>query len=195
MPSGHTCKIATGMNFKEFAIDCGKAFGANIMLRDSPRDTEIPVYEPSQYNLECLERSEKKLAKFLELSDEDLQKLLDEEYTETVRGIISRNEESNILRKKYENILEQVNEFVPPTEEHIHYKEFMQTQLVDSIRFDCHISEIPEKSDLNSWKAENLEWIRRDISYHTKGNLEEIGRTNARNKWNSDLFEALDKIS
>ena len=47
MPTGYTSGVATGeiKDFKTYALQCARAFGACIMLRDEPMSDEIPKFK------------------------------------------------------------------------------------------------------------------------------------------------------
>lgn len=52
MPTAYTADIAKGITFKQYAMNCARAFGALIDLRDKPANCEIPdVVYPSDYHL------------------------------------------------------------------------------------------------------------------------------------------------
>ena len=42
MPTGYTAGILEGETFEQYALQCAKAFGALVMMRDEPSDAPIP---------------------------------------------------------------------------------------------------------------------------------------------------------
>lgn len=66
MPTGYTADVADGKitDFVEYALQCARAFGACIMLRDEPISSEIPEFQPSDYNANALAEAEKTLSRF-----------------------------------------------------------------------------------------------------------------------------------
>lgn len=196
MATGYTCKIEKGQSFKDFAIGCARAFGANIMLRDEPVNKPIPKYEPSPYHNNELARAKKDLAGFLKKSEDDLREEFNKERTDSLKAAENRTNSTRELKQKYETMLEKVKAFTPPTEDHINYKNFMIEQIESSILFDCEHSYSTEQPEtpFEEWKAERLQDLEDDIEYHEREYEEEVRRTNERNEWNQKLFDALKDI-
>lgn len=193
MPTGYTCEIEKGQSFKDFAIGCAKAFGANIMLRDEPNDTPIPKYEPSEYHKKAAARAKKDLAGFLKKSEDDLREEFNKELMDSLKSAENRTNNARELKQKYEKMLEKVKAFTAPTEDHINYKNFMIEQIETSILFDCEHSYSSEQTEITfeEWKSERLQDFKDNIEYHKRQYKEEVRRTNERNEWNQKLFDAL----
>lgn len=194
MPTGYTCDIEKGISFKEYALNCARAFGANVLMRDEPKSAPIKTYESDPYYVNKLVETIKEKEQFLTLSEEHTRKMWNKEYQQYVTDRTDWNKDKEILREKYEAMLEQVRLFEPPTEEHVNYKKFMESQIVESIQWDCSLHEIEEQETFEDWLVTKLEGFNEDIEYYTKKNEEEISSNTGRNEWNEKLFEALDKI-
>lgn len=194
MPTGYTSGIENGMTFKEYATNCAKAFGANVLMRDLPMSAPIKTYETDPYYVNKLLQTIKEKEEFLKLSVEQKNELWIKEYKEYVTERTSWNNKNQLLREKYEAMLEKVNSFEPPTEDHVNYKEFMKSQIVESIKFDCYVHEIKEQESFEDWLDIKLNGFEKDIEYYTEKNEDEISNNTGRNTWNEKLFEALDKI-
>ena len=55
MPTGYTDAIKDGITFQQFAMNCARAFGACVTMRDDPSDKPIPErFEPSAWHKERL---------------------------------------------------------------------------------------------------------------------------------------------
>ena len=55
MPTGFTCDIKDGITFERFALNCARAFGALINMRDDSLDAEIPdEIKPSDHHVKAL---------------------------------------------------------------------------------------------------------------------------------------------
>lgn len=194
MPTGYTSGIENGMTFKEYATNCAKAFDANVLMRDLPMSAPIKTYETDPYYVNKLLKTIKEKEEFLKLSEEQKRDLWIKEYKEYVTERTSWNNKNQLLREKYEAMLEKVNSFEPPTEDHVNYKEFMKSQIVESIKFDCYVHEIKEQESFEDWLDIKLNGFEKDIAYYTEKNEKEISNNTGRNTWNEKLFEALDKI-
>lgn len=196
MPTGYTCDVQNGKitEFKDFALKCARAFGANIMMRDDPMDAPIKEYEPSSYHKEALEKAEKRLPEVQEMSPQECEEQAEKEYTEAKERNEKYISEANEQRERYEQMLEKVRSWIPPTSEHQGLKEFMIKQLTDSIEWDCSTEYYtnPERKTGEQWRKDQIDSLKHDIEYHSKHHAEEVDRTNSRNEWNRQLFDSLD---
>lgn len=51
MPTGYTWDIKDEITFEQFIMNCARAFGALVEMRDEPRDKKIPdELKPSDYH-------------------------------------------------------------------------------------------------------------------------------------------------
>jgi hypothetical protein len=138
MPTGYTAKIAEGMTFREYALGCARAFGALIEMRDEPNDVPIPdEFKPSDYHLDKFTEQRNRLAEFEGMSDHEANEQSKAEYMRALGYHHEGIKKDNALREKYERMLKEVEAFTPPSPEHAEYKEFMRSQIVESMRFDC----------------------------------------------------------
>ena len=64
MPTGYTASVADGRvtEFAPFALQCARAMGALIMMRDEPHDAPIPErFEASDYYSKSLAEARERL--------------------------------------------------------------------------------------------------------------------------------------
>jgi len=196
MPTGYTSGVATGevTDFTEYALECARAFGACIMLRDEPSGIEIPEFKPSDYNAKALAKAERDLAEFASMDINSRRALYE---SETEQRIARANEgisEKRKQRERYEAMLEKAKSFRPPTEDHEDYAKFIVSQLEESIRFDCsgdYYERELQPVSFERWQSQKRSGLLRDIEYHEKANREEIERTASRNAWVKALKESL----
>lgn len=199
MPSGYTSKIYEGKKVtkEEFILNCARAFGALIDMRDEPLDKEIPKeIKPNPYYLNQKEKMEKELEELQELSPKVIQQLIDEEYEQQVSYRQKRIAELQELKTRYESLLSEVNEWTPPTEEHVNLKDFCIKQLKESIDFDCgsltrYETQTIEKQNVEQWLSERKESLKKDISYYQTQWEEELQRSKERNDWVQSLYQSL----
>lgn len=194
MPTGYTHEIQKGCTFPEFVMACARAFGANVMLRDTP-DAPIPEeYQPSTYSQEALERAQNELAAIKALPPEERNARAEAAYRDKVAARNRRMDEAEKTHQQYIGMLKQVGAWKPPTEEHSGLKDFMVDQITKSIEWDCDTSHDtePEKQTGAEWFASEVERLEWEIAYHTKEHAEEVERTNQRNAWNKALRESLE---
>lgn len=199
MPSGYTYKINEGkeaVTGRSFIMDCAKAFGACVSMRDDSSNAPIPEeFKPSPYHLEQLEVSRSKLAEAINLSFEDCEKAVKINYEGSLRDKKEALTSKQKMRNRYLKVLEEVNTWEIPSDEHKRLKEFAVKQLEESIDWDCNTSyytdhEI-EIEDVHGYREQQIERFQKDIEYYTKGNQEEIDRTNERNLWIKQLRNSL----
>lgn len=193
MPTGYTANIEK-MNFEEFTMNCARAFGALISMRDEPSDKEIPEkFEPSDYHAKRLEELKKDLDEKLKFNNSNWNELSFQSYSKEVDRHNEIIQERTDLREKYESMIKDVSKWEPPTKDHVKLKEFMTQQLSDSIKFDCSLDYLEEPRHVLTpeFKGQTLSKIRKDIAYHEKGYLEECQRIEKNNLWLKQLRDSL----
>jgi hypothetical protein len=203
MPTGYTSKIADGIDFKTFALDCARAFGACIMLRDEPGGGDkIPQkFEPDPYYLKILNDKKYELENFdSKYTDEYCIRMIEMEHRERFESNNIHNKKSAELEKKYRDMLASVNNWNPPTADHVGLKNFMIQQITDSIKWDCHyyaedekaVFKKPKKKDIKQWRQGKLNSIQRDVRYYEDRYNKECERLRKNNEWIADLRKSLE---
>lgn len=196
MPTGYTAAIKDGITFKEFALNCARNFGACISMRDEPNGTPIPdKFIQNDYHLNKKKELQEEYS-LLSLEDNGfwLKKVISDT-TKKEDQRIKWNNEKLELKNKYLIMLNQVNDWVQPSSDHIHMKEFMVQQIEESIEWDCDVtyySEPTKLPDALEYKNKILRELEKDIAYHSKQHEEEVERVSQRNKWVKLLRESLD---
>lgn len=193
MPTGYTAAIADGITFQQYAMNCARAFGALVMMRDEPADAPIPEkFEPSDYHDKAIAESSAELGRLQSLSDAELLAEHATALREHAADYERRVAESNAIRAKYEAMLVQARAYKAPTPDHQKFAEFMVDQIVNSIDFDCKVYEREgPPADPHHWRAQECARLVRDIAYHENGKREEIERTTKRNEWIAALRKSL----
>lgn len=189
MPSGYTCGVQDGTitAFRDFALQCARAFGACILLRDEPMSNDIPEFVPSDYHAKRLEAIEA-------MSVAEVEAACDREYQSSIDYRAKRLDELATQRQRYDSMLAAARAFQPPTSEHVELKAFMIKQLQESIKWDCDASYYdtpPAKKTATEWLKEKRYQLIADITSCEKEYGEEVERTQGRNKWVQDLKRAL----
>lgn len=195
MPTGHTAAIADGITFEQYALNCARAFGALILMRDEPGDAPIPErFEPSPYYDENLTKAIAKLRQLEAMSYEDAES---EASLQVEKETASRTEllaDRAALRKKYIAMLARVDAWMPPSPDHVEYKAFMRSQIESSMSdcdTDCYDRNPVMQLNGPAWRAQQIEKARKDIAYYAKNRAEEHDRTESRNRWIAALRESL----
>ncbi len=191
MPTGYTHPVQTGevAAFPEFAVNCARAFGATIAMRDMAPDapmTEENLAFDTSYHAEGIikaqERLETATSWTLEEAAEEARKYNQDQLKYYLKSVRERRETT----RRYGSMLLQVEAWTPPTSDHEGLKTFMKEQLESSIDFDSYTPERPEKIDGPTLQAKEVASAQRDIEYHTEHltadedrNAERIGWVNA----------------
>jgi hypothetical protein len=92
-------------------------------------------------------------------------------------------------------MLEKAKAYKSPSPDHDGLAEFMRSQLLESICYDCNTSYYEERIEripYDLWRAERQAALERDIAYHRKHHAKEIERTQSRNEWVRKLKESLE---
>lgn len=196
MPTGYTAGVADGTitDFATYALQCARAFGETIMLRDEPLSADIPEFEPSDYHEKALRSAMERLAEFACATDEQRREMHAKEQADRITRAEECIADRLATRERYEEMLKKAKAFTPPTLDHKSYAEFLISQLTESIIFDCDCTyygqqqtEIP----FDEWEKNKIESLDRDVRYHDREHKAEIERTEGRNRWVRQLREAI----
>lgn len=194
MPTGYTDAIRRGITFQQFALDCARAFGACITLRDEAGGGEkIPEkFEPSDYHLVEGRNARERLSKLRAMTDTAAAIEANREREEAEVSNAKYRREQDETRAKYEAMLQSVRAWVPPSAEHASLKAFMVEQIEGSIKFDCTPCEhhLPER-DAATWRRDQIKQAERDILYHEEEHRKEVERARGRTEWVRALRESL----
>jgi len=193
MPTGYTDSIRTGISFKDFILQCSRAFGALITMRDEPNDAPIPQeILPSDYSLKAMKKAQTDLKRFEKMTLNEAKVNCQKEYELKLKDNSERKAKNEKLKVDYLLMLEKVNNWTPPTKEHEGLKKFMIEQITESIKWDCDLDcKAPTKQDANEWLYQNKKSAMDSIEYHRKSYAEEVKRCADRTQWIQDLFKSL----
>jgi len=196
MPTGYTYKVGEGKvsSFRDYALDCARAFGACITLRDEP-DAPIPEeFLPDPYHKKQLTDARKELKRAQSMSLKQAVKEAKKEYELEMREFRKGKRENNQTRRNYESMLEKARNYQPPTPDHVNFRDFMVSQLEESIKFDCsgdYYDEPPKKQTGAQYKANLIERAKEDIAYHRKEHRAKVKRATERTGWVRALKDSL----
>lgn len=198
MPTGYTADVQDGKvtEFTDFVWRCARGMGALMNMRDEPWDAPIPErFEPStKYHDEAQAKAEARLAELRAMSPLAVREAAQQAYAESVRADSDYEARKDEQRARYEAMLAKVEVWEPPTQDHVGFKEFMASQLRESISFDCSIGgyrDAPKKLEPSEWHEAEVKKALRDIEYHSAEREKEIERTESRNQWLASLRTSL----
>lgn len=199
MPTGYTDKIKDGITFEQYALNCAKAFIPDY----HDIDFSTPVSEVANQNDEDNYYEDKSkqeqddLIKFINANNVDLVKQWEDDKQERLKYHKKSIDEKRNLRQKYVNMLEQVNMYKEPSEDHKAFKDFMRSQILDSIKFDCDedyhlkiISQIKAET-FHEWRQITIDSMIRSIEYYKKEAVKTKDNSEQKKKWISQLLESV----
>ncbi len=187
MPTGYTHKVADGevTEFKAFALECARAFGACVTMRDSPPDAEIPdAFEPSDWHTKELAKARAEIVRLEAMTAAEVEAARDAEYDAAMAAAQKDRDKTAQTKARYEAMLAKVEAWHPPTAQHEGLREFMRDQLTRSNDFDCtHDSPLPEKKSPREWHEAAIARAHRSVVYHAAEDAKERERAASRTAW------------
>lgn len=183
-------------------MDCARAFGACITLRDSPEEPIPEEFKPSEWHKEALTDSLQEMNELEAMTDEQAAAKSKEEWERDRAYYFKAIDERNDLEGKYRTMLKAAKAFQPPTEGHAEYKAFMVSQIQGSLEHDCGgdylqrsllaLGDGPKSA--KAWREEKMFLLKESIERHTKEYAAEVERCNGRTQWISELRKAVDAL-
>ncbi|TVY09852.1 hypothetical protein [Paenibacillus cremeus] len=198
MPTGYTHDVSEGKitDVKDYIMQCARAFGATIMMRDEPLGTPIPEFEPSTYSKNAIEKARERLKELQCMSNDEIEAQTEGEYQSELKRKKKYAQEKLETKNRYTKMLVDVYAWQAPTSDHGKLKQFCIDQLKESIKWDCdnmegyYNPESVKKQTAQEWLNSNIERCLRDIEYHSKEWEKEVERTNERNLWVKQLRDS-----
>lgn len=196
MPTGYTAAIADNITFNDFAMQCARAMGALVMMRDEPTGAPIPdKFEPSDYHTKKIAEANATIERLAGMTKIEAEHSANDAYDAAIAAQAAAILRNDTLREKYSAMLAKVEAWEPPSAAHDGFKKFMSEQITSSISFDCdnryYRDQMHTKMTGADWMAQEEAKARKDIAYHEAENAKEIGRTEGRNRWVKELRDSL----
>lgn len=200
MPTGYTAKLYDGedQSAGDFIIGCAHAFGALVTLRDDGIDAPIPEFEPqTSYNDQAITTGLAEIAEAAAWTPEQATAAAEADYQERLASWRDYEAKKQAIGKRYKAMLQEVERWKPPTEEHEPLKKFMLDQLAESIRFDATPRAFSEgfggsqRLTGEEHQAKIIRDAEQDVARARQHRTEEIERTASRNAWVAALRESL----
>jgi hypothetical protein len=183
MPTGYTAAIQNGISFEKFVWMCARAFGALMSMRDDPQGTPIPTrLEVEPYYQKRLTECRDAITAFDALTDAQF---ADQRRKERDREAARRAEYRAAKEQQamlYRDMLARVEAWAPPTPDHTGLKEFMASQIQQSIEWDCGLSYCDAPIPWPT-RAEARAELMREFNRADKAFTEESERVALRNAW------------
>lgn len=194
MPTGYTAGVGDGkvVTFRDFALDCARAFGALVELRDSPSAPIPDEFEVDPYPMRRLIEDRERLAELRAMTGEDADRAADAAYNEELAHYRRRQREQATTQARYEAMLDEALRWQPPSPDHVEMKNFMVKQLEESIRFDCgYEPQAPTRMTAAEWLTSEIDRAERNAERHAEEHEKAVERAEGRSRWVKQLRESL----
>lgn len=193
MPTGYTAKLYDEeQSFEDFVKRCARAMGALYHMRDESLDAEIKLPEAKLYYYNKLQEAERNLSHYEGLSDRQWEKEAEQEYKTKLQAYHEINMAVSARRARYDAMIEAVQDWTPPTDDHVSFKEFMLQQLNDSKYADCYQPQKPERRSAAEVKEHKLSRAREDVEYYAKQAESDKARRTRSVRWINKLLDSLE---
>jgi len=198
MPTGYTAGVQDGSvtTFAEYAMECARAFGALVLMRDDPKQPIPQEFQVDDIYLKRLNELRSELDALNSMSAPEREAAAEKSFVESKKYRDQYIEQKEIHRQRYEKMLSLSQDFNPPTLEHVKYAEFLVSQLKESIRFDCgdYEPEQPVRMSGQDWFEKESLRLAGLIERYKESHAEEVERTRSRNQWLKDLRTAIAQV-
>lgn len=176
MPTGYTSYIEDGeiTTGKDFLKLCTRAFGVAVDLKDEPLSVPTPEFiEPDRYYEDKYNEALEKLKSFINMSKEDIKKEMKEKHDKDIEYYKRYLDKANSRNKKYEKVRKEVEDWNPPTPEHVSLKKFALEQIdmcmESQTTIDSYAHRIKKEFDDSDEAVEK--YIKTTIDNH-RGNVD-----------------------
>lgn len=199
MANGYTAALYENedVEFRDFALKCAQTFGPMRGLRDTSGASIPESFDVPEYYSARVEKAEKELVAARNLSLEDAARQAEDVYDERIEHARAGIERAEHIRRNYEDMLAQVEAWVPPTEEHQGLKDFMKEQLVAAIKADTDTSyytNVLENSSIESaeeYRDMSIKIAEDNVVTYKRILEEQIELAKFQNSWVSGLLGSL----
>jgi hypothetical protein len=206
MPTGYTAGIIDGgiTTFEQFATQCTRAFGATIHMRDNPMDSPYEPRIPSDYYTNSIQSKRERLEEIESMSDGKIVEDFNSQLETDLKYHQTKMEEDKRNLEKLNSMLESAKSWVPPTEDHQPFRNFMIEQIESTIKVDgdpsYHVNkmvgiknQMEEGINPKEYREETIQEIKSQISYHETEYQKELVRCKDSNEWMEKFFESIKK--
>lgn len=198
MPTGYTSKVLDGCSFKDYALTCARSFGALLHMRDEPLNAEVTTKVPrSTFSRDQVEKLKAKLEDLIALSYNNIVSRAAQYNAEGLARFEERMDALYEQQVLYERMLCTAKGWIPPSPEHQGLKDFMISQLEQSLDFDClhaktYYDENPFKElDPEEWFEQEVKNLASSLFYYRRQTEDDYRRWLKNTRWVEDLVKSL----
>ena len=192
-----TAQLHTGEDtLKDFMSRCAMDIDFNKRSREITFTGELPIYSPdTRYSESRLENAKHNLASIKTKTDVELDAYLLEQFEVSKKMYDDTKAEKAALLVKYQTMLDKVNAWTPPTEQHEFLKDYAIKTLERGIDYDCtvHLPE-PQLQGTEDYRNMCIEMYEQDIIRAQESIEKELISCNRSNEWNKQLIDSIHAI-
>ncbi len=189
MATGYTYPVVDGeiTKLNEFVWSCARAF----FYQDSmPASLEA---QPSPHHQEEMVKARVRLIEALILTENQAEKMAREEYTTQLQEEAEYIRNETIRNDRIQKMLDQVNAWIPPSNDHDGLKDFMIQQLTTSLRDTWKGTTKLKLLSGAEFMAEKIKSAQWDVDYHTKHWREDRERAANVTRWLQALNQSVER--
>lgn len=203
MPTGYTAYIEDGeiTTGKDFLKLCTRAFGVAVNLKDEPLSVPTPEFiEPDHYYEDKYNEALEKLKSFVNMSTEDIKKEMKEKHDKEIEYYKKYVDKANSRNKKYEKVRKEVEDWNPPTAEHVNLKNFALKQIdmcmESQTTIDSYVHRIKKEFDDSDEAVEEYiktttDNLRGNVDWRLEEWIEALKSVKEKNKWMRQFLNSL----
>lgn len=190
MPTRYTEIIEKDASFQEFALRCARVF--IVSFEDEPIDAEIPKkFSPNKYWREKVMKSAIHKLFLQGLSAKDVEKNAKLDYKTAKKRYNSLKNYNIELKFKYEAMLRQVEEWVPPTASLQKLKDFMIDQIKCSEGDYNYSHPVPQKLTGEEWLKKEFDKVEKRLTFYRREATKEVRRCKIETEFMEKLRESI----
>lgn len=206
MPTGYTQFIEDGdiTTGKDFLYLCTRNFGISMSIMDESLEVKTPThFKPDMYYYEQYSKALLELQDAMHLTIESARSRMKEEHSKRVADYIKIINRSKLINSRYAKVRKEVEDWIPPTEEHSGIKKFALEQIDMCIVPSDEIAAYEEKVSCNlddcdesvkTYIDELIMYCRDNVDAYQRRWREELERTKSKNKFMGQFVKSFEEV-
>jgi len=197
MPTGYTAPVESGeiTDLRPFVLRCARAFGATIMQRDESLDVPPESRVASDYYATALAEAQERVKTFKTMTGAAATRRAAAEYKKALQSRAETVTRCAVHAQRYRAMLAKVQEWEPPTADHVELKSFMVQQLTESLKYQDFEWPRPVLLSGGEWLVQAREKAARDVESYGDEVRKETERVEEANRWIRELYDSLATVS
>ena len=196
MPTGYTAAIEDGCTFEEYVMGCARAFGACVIMRDSPEKDIPEEFKPSDYCKKRVESMMAALQRLEAMSGKDAKAEEIKGRKSEIRDEQDRKKSAKLIRGRYETMRVLSESWTPPEGgKHDGLKGFLLSQIDLCLPdFDYRVRRGREKTEERTgaeWRTMKIREARGSLENAKTAYAEECETAKGRTAWVKALRKSL----